>query len=198
MVEEIKPFVDQVEKITTFEITTALGFWYFAQEEVDAAVIEVGLGGRLDATNVVSPLVSVITSLSLDHVDVLGDTLAKIAAEKAGIIKPGRPVVVSPQREEAQLVVTRIAAERDAPLTIVGRDYLFAPWSHTLDGQSMLVWPKDDQPLVDSFIESGGREDWEPLRLTIPLLGHHQVENAATAYSSVATCQGRGIGNFRS
>ena len=193
MVEEIKPFVDQVEKITTFEITTALGFWYFAQEAVDAAVIEVGLGGRLDATNVVSPLVSVITSLSLDHVDVLGDTLAKIAAEKAGIIKPGRPVVVSPQREEAQLVVTRIAAERNAPLAIVGRDYLFAPWSHTLDGQSMLVWPKDDQPLVDSFIESGGREDWEPLRLTIPLLGHHQVENAATAYTALQLARAEGL-----
>ena len=193
MVEEIKPFVDQVEKITTFEITTALGFWYFAQEKTDVAVIEVGLGGRLDATNVVSPLVSVITSLSLDHVDVLGDTLAKIAAEKAGIIKPGRPVVVSPQREEAQLVVTRIAAERDAPLSIVGRDYLFAPWAHTLDGQSMLVWPKDDQPLVDSFIESGGREDWEPLRLTIPLLGHHQVENAATAYTALQIARAEGL-----
>jgi dihydrofolate synthase / folylpolyglutamate synthase len=193
MVEEIKPFVDQVEKITTFEITTALGFWYYAQENADVAVIEVGLGGRLDATNVVSPLVSVITSLSLDHVDVLGDTLAKIATEKAGIIKPGRPIVVSPQREEAQLVVTRIAAERDAPLTIVGRDYLFAPWAHTLDRQSMLVWPKEDQPLVDSFIESGGREDWEPLRLTIPLLGHHQIENAATAYSALQIARAEGL-----
>ncbi len=88
MVEEIKPFVDQVEKITTFEITTALGFWYYAQENADVAVIEVGLGGRLDATNVVSPLVSVITSLSLDHVDVLGDTLAKIATEKQGSSNP--------------------------------------------------------------------------------------------------------------
>lgn len=193
LVEEIKPLVDQVDKITTFEITTALGFWYFAQEDCDVAVIEVGLGGRLDATNVVSPLVSVITSLSLDHVDVLGDTLAKIAFEKAGIIKQGRPVVLSPQREEAQLVVTRIAAERGAALSLVGRDFLFAPWSHTLNGQSMLVWPKEEQPLVNSFIESGGREDWEPLRLTIPLLGHHQVENAATAYLALQVARSEGL-----
>jgi len=193
MVEEIKPAVEQVEKITTFEITTALGFWYFAQEDADAAVIEVGLGGRLDATNVVSPLVSVITSLSLDHVDVLGDTLAKIAFEKAGIIKQGHPIVLSPQREEALLVVERIAKERNAPLSLVGRDYLFAPWSHTLNGQSMLVWPKEDQPMVTAFIESGGRENWEPLRLTIPLLGHHQVENAATAYTSLQVARSEGL-----
>lgn len=193
MVEEIKPFVDQVEKITTFEVTTALGFWYFAQEKADVAVIEVGLGGRLDATNVVSPLVSVITSLSLDHMDVLGDTLAKIAAEKAGIIKQGRPVVLAPQSEEALLVVARVAEERDAPLTLVGRDYLFAPWSHALSGQSILMWPKADQPLVDAFIESAGRENWEPLRLTIPLLGHHQVENAATAYSALQVARAEGL-----
>lgn len=193
LVEEIKPCVDQVEKITTFEITTALGFLYFAQEAVDVAVIEVGLGGRLDATNVVSPLVSVITSLSLDHINVLGDTLAKIAVEKAGIIKEGRPVVLSPQREEARLVVTRIAEERQSPLVLVGHDYLFAPWSHSLSGQSLLVWPAADQPLVDSFIETGGRENWEPLRLTLPLLGHHQVENAATAYAALQIAKSEGL-----
>jgi dihydrofolate synthase/folylpolyglutamate synthase len=193
LVEEIKPFVAQVEKLTTFEISTALGFWYFAREDVDVAVVEVGLGGRLDATNVVWPLVSVITSLSLDHMDVLGDTLAKIAAEKAGIIKQGRPLVLSPQREEARLVVTRMAEERQAPLTLVGHDYLYAPWSHSLSGQSMLVWPAADQPLVDEYIESGGRENWEPLRLSLPLLGHHQVENAATAYSALQVARAEGL-----
>jgi dihydrofolate synthase/folylpolyglutamate synthase len=94
LVEELKPVVAQIERLTTFEITTALGFLYFARQKVDVAVAEVGLGGRLDATNVVDPLVSVITSLSLDHMAVLGDTLPKIAFEKAGIIKPGRPVVL--------------------------------------------------------------------------------------------------------
>jgi len=99
------------------------------------AVIEVGLGGRLDATNVVEPMVSVITSLSMDHMNVLGDTLAKIAFEKAGIIKPGRPVVVSPQIEEARLVVENVAEERGSRLVQVGRDFLFEPVSHDLDGQ---------------------------------------------------------------
>lgn len=193
LVNEIKPFVAQVQKLTTFEITTALAFWYFSRESIDVAVVEVGLGGRLDATNVVWPLVSVITSLSLDHMDVLGDTLAKIAAEKAGIIKQGRPLVLSPQREEARLVVTRIAEERQSPVTLVGHDYLFAPWSHSLSGQSMLVWPAADQPLVDEYIESGGRENWEPLRLVLPLLGHHQVENAATAYSALQVAKAEGL-----
>src|SRR5512139_562549 len=96
LVEEIKPAVSRIPKLTTFEITTALGFLAFAKQDVNAAVIEVGLGGRLDATNVVMPKVSVITSLSYDHMAVLGDTLAKIAGEKAGIIKPGIPVVSSP------------------------------------------------------------------------------------------------------
>ena len=101
LVEEIKPAVARVPYLTTFEITTALGFLYFARQGCNAAVIEVGLGGRLDATNIVTPRVSVITSLSLDHTLVLGDTLAKIAGEKAGIIKPGVPVVSSPQKDEA-------------------------------------------------------------------------------------------------
>ena len=132
LVQTVKPTVARVEQLTTFEITTALGFLYFAQQKCDVAVIEVGLGGRLDATNVVDPLVSVITSLSMDHMNVLGDTLAKIAFEKAGIIKPDRPVVLAPQREEARQVVEQVAEERNAPVMRVGQDYLFSPWSHIL------------------------------------------------------------------
>lgn len=189
LIDELKPQAAHVEQITTFELTTALGFMYFAQQQVDVAVVEVGLGGRLDATNVVDPLVSVITSLSYDHTAVLGNTLAEIAAEKAGIIKPGRPVVLAPQREEARLVVEKVSLERNAPLTQVGRDLLFAPWAHSLAGQTLLVWPKEDQAQVDAFIESGGMTDWHPVRLAIPLLGFHQVENAATAYTALlATC----------
>ncbi|HND49196.1 MAG TPA: Mur ligase family protein, partial [Anaerolineales bacterium] len=98
LVEGIKPHVAKIEKLTTFEITTALAFMAFAKYGATAAVFEVGLGGRLDATNIVTPKVSVITSLSYDHMAVLGNTLALIAGEKAGIIKPGVPVVSSPQR----------------------------------------------------------------------------------------------------
>lgn len=193
LVETIKPFVAQVERITTFEITTALAFLQFARERVDVAVVEVGLGGRLDATNVVKPLVSVITSLSMDHMNVLGDTLAKIAAEKAGIIKPGRPVVSSPQLLEARQVLEQVAAERNAPLTTVGKDVLFAPQSHTLNGQSLLVWRADEQAMVDQYIESGGQTPWEAVRLRIPLLGYHQVQNAATAYTALQIARREGL-----
>jgi dihydrofolate synthase / folylpolyglutamate synthase len=185
LVNEIKPIVDGIPSLTTFEIGTALAFWYFARQHVDAAVIEVGLGGRLDATNVVVPVVSVITSLSYDHAEFLGDTLAKIAAEKAGIIKPGRPVVLAPQKDEARLVVERIARERGSKLYQVGRDLFFAPVSHSLDGQTFLLWRSSEQALVDAFIESGSLDEWEPVRLSMRMLGYHQIENAATAYAAL-------------
>lgn len=202
LVDEIKPQIEQIEHLTTFEITTGLAFHYFARQEVQAAVIEVGLGGRLDATNVVDPIVSVITSLSYDHTQFLGDTLAEIAGEKAGIIKPGRPVVLAPQKDEARHVIERVAAERNAPLLEVGKDFLFAGLEHSVDlGQALLVWPAAAQAQADRYLESAGPstasgekpslraseaggERW-PLRLQIPLLGQHQVENAATAFSAL-------------
>lgn len=193
LVEELKPHVAAIERLTTFEITTALAFLYFARRGCGAGVIEVGLGGRLDATNVLTPLVSVITSLSMDHMNVLGDTLALIAAEKAGIIKPGRPVVVAPQKDEALHVVARIAHEQNSRLVQVGHDVYFSPAAHSLDHQSLLVWKAEEQPLVDEFIESGGRTEWQPIRLTIPLLGYHQVENAATAYSALQVARQEGL-----
>ena len=100
LVEEIKPAVAQVPYITTFELTTALAFLYFSRQNVTAAVFEVGLGGRLDATNIITPLVSVITSISLEHTAVLGNTLTQIAREKAGIVKEGHPFVASPQKAD--------------------------------------------------------------------------------------------------
>ncbi len=173
LVDEIKPAVARIPKLTTFEITTALGLSYFARRKVDAAVIEVGLGGRLDATNVVKPKVCVITSLSYDHMAVLGDTLAKIAAEKAGIIKPGVPVVSAPQKEEALQVLVRIASERGAPFTLLGREIHYQALDHDLDGQTLRV----------SNASPSARE----VELRIPLLGVHQVENAAIAWSALHT-----------
>jgi dihydrofolate synthase/folylpolyglutamate synthase len=193
LVEETKPLIESVERITTFEITTALSFLFFAKKNVDVAVIEVGLGGRLDATNVVQPLVSVITSLSMDHMAILGNTLEKIAYEKAGIIKPGRPVVVSPQKPEALEEVTKIAQERGSKLTLVGRDYRFAPWQHSLDGQTMLIWRADDQLKMDAFLEEDSIQGWEPLEVFLPLLGQHQVQNAATAYAALQVAQEEGL-----
>ncbi len=169
LVEEIKPAVARVPYLTTFEITTALGFLYFAHQDCDAAVIEVGLGGRLDATNIITPRVSVITSLSLDHTLVLGDTLAKIAGEKAGIIKPGVPVVSSPQKEEALDVLQKVADESDCAFTLVGKDVEFELTSHSIEGQTLRL----------------STTNLPPLELTIPLLGTHQVENAAVAYAAL-------------
>jgi len=115
LVARIKDAVARVPKLTTFEITTTMALWHFAEARVDAAVVEVGLGGRLDATNVVTPLVAAITSLSYDHMAVLGESLAQIAGEKAGIIKEGVPVISAPQRDEALQVLERVAGERSAP-----------------------------------------------------------------------------------
>jgi folylpolyglutamate synthase/dihydrofolate synthase len=101
----------------------------FAEESVDIAVIEVGLGGRLDATNVLrAPLTTTVTSLSYDHTHLLGKTLPEIAFEKAGIFKRGVPAISAPQPPEALAVLERIAAEREAPLTVVGRDVPFEDW----------------------------------------------------------------------
>jgi dihydrofolate synthase / folylpolyglutamate synthase len=178
LVEQIKPAVARIPKLTTFEITTALGFLAFAKQNVNAAVIEVGLGGRLDATNIVTPRVSVIASLSYDHMAVLGDTLAKIAGEKAGIIKPGIPVVSSPQKEEALEVLERVASEKDSRLILVGRDVNFERLGSSLDGQALRI--TDLRPFGN---HAQGRRS--TLNLQLPLLGEHQVQNAATAYTAL-------------
>lgn len=193
IIRQLKPVIEQAPGISSFELTTAISFLYFSIMKADVAVIEVGLGGRLDATNVVEPLVSVITSLSYDHVNVLGDTLAKIAYEKAGIIKQGRPVVVAPQKEEARRVVERIAEERHAELTQVGRDVLFAPRSRSFSGQSFLLWTAEEQEMIVEYMASPGQVEWEPVKLEIPLLGYHQVENAATAYTVLQTASQNGL-----
>ncbi|MBW6471830.1 MAG: bifunctional folylpolyglutamate synthase/dihydrofolate synthase [Anaerolineaceae bacterium] len=193
IVDDMRSKIPLVAEITTFELMTAMAFIYFMNKRVDYAVIEVGLGGRLDATNVVSPLVSVITSLSLDHINVLGDTLAKIAYEKGGIIKNNTPVVVAPQKDEAILVLNKIAEERNSPLIQVGKDYLYAQAAKSLSGQNFFVWPKEDQIAVNAFIESAGREDWEPTKFHIPLLGFHQVQNAATAFTSLTVLRQNGL-----
>lgn len=185
LVDEIKPFVEQVQEITTFEITTAIAFQAFANANIDFCVAEVGLGGRLDATNVVTPLVSVITSLSFDHMNILGNSITQIAAEKGGIIKPGKPVVLAHQWKEAREVIEKICEERRSPLTVIGKDYFYSERAHSLSGQTFIVWTKDEQDQINEFISSGGRSDWEPEHYSIPLLGFHQVENAATALAAI-------------
>jgi len=180
LVEEIRPLVERVPDVTYFEAITAMGFLYFARSGVDVAVVEVGLGGRLDATNALTPEVSVITSLSLEHMYLLGDTLAEIAYEKAGIIKPGVPVVSAPQRAEALEVVEAVSRERGAPLAVVGRDWDYEPGPADLDGQAFTVRRGTGGSELDG-------EYW------IPLLGRHQLENAASVIATLDVLGRRGF-----
>jgi dihydrofolate synthase/folylpolyglutamate synthase len=114
---------DGPDALTFFELVTLIGFQYFARSKVDVMVIEVGLGGRLDATNVLTPLVTCITAIGLEHREFLGDTLAAIAGEKAGILKQGVPAVVARQHPEADATILRRAREVRAPLVLEGRDF---------------------------------------------------------------------------
>jgi dihydrofolate synthase/folylpolyglutamate synthase len=151
--------------ITVFEITTAAGLLLFARHPADVLLLEVGLGGRLDATNVIDkPLASVITPIAIDHTDFLGDTLERIAAEKAGILKPGTPAIVAAQSREALGVIERQAARVGAPLRIAGED-----WTAT-EERGRLVYQ-----------DEAGLLDLPPPRL----YGRHQFENAGLAIAAL-------------
>ncbi len=178
-VERLRQVAPLVPQITTFELITALGLDYFARQQVDIAVIEVGMGGRLDATNVITPLVSAITSISLDHTQYLGRTVAEIAAEKAGIIKPGIPVISAPQEPAAQAVIERIAAEQNARLICLGRDWHWQSERVSPDGQTFSAWPAS----------------WPGQAVTynLPLLGRHQQVNATLVLALVDVLQKQGL-----
>lgn len=167
----------------TWEVATALAFLAFSEADVARAVIEVGLGGRLDATNVVEPDVCAITSISYEHMEILGHTLTEIAREKAGIIKPGVPVVTSAREPEALAEITRIAVERGAPLTRVGpagaEDCAYT-WREGTAGESFQRF--------DVITPSGVYRELE-----IPLLGAHQIENAAVAVALAEITRAQGL-----
>jgi dihydrofolate synthase/folylpolyglutamate synthase len=181
LVEEARPLIESTPGVTYFEAITALGFLHFARSGVDIAVVEVGLGGRLDATNVLIPEVSIITSLSLEHTYLLGDTLGEIAYEKAGIIKPGIPVVSAPQRPEATQVIRTISQKRQAPLVEIGRDWETQPGHADLDGQAFSV-----KRVTGSGSDLDGA-------YTIPLIGRHQLENATAAIATLDVLRQRGF-----
>jgi len=185
LVDWLKPFASQVPEITTFELATMISFKYFEQQKVNIAVVEVGLGGRLDATNIIDPLVSVITSLSLDHTNVLGDTIEKIAFEKGGIIKSNRPVVLAPQKESARKVIEKICGERNAELFQAGKDFYGVISEHSLSGQEILL--RNSESLQFSDYKA------EPLQVTLPLLGEHQLDNAVTAYGALQVISEKGF-----
>ncbi|MDR1226996.1 MAG: bifunctional folylpolyglutamate synthase/dihydrofolate synthase [Prevotellaceae bacterium] len=156
-----------------FELTMSLAFDYFAREAVDVAVVEVGLGGRLDSTNIIHPQVSVITNIAFDHTDLLGDTLEKIAAEKAGIIKPNAPVIVGQRQDETQVVFEQKAREQKAPL-------LFADRQYTMQ-RSEVVKGLQHFDVLNSF----GKE----YAVEVDLLGSYQRKNILTVLAAIELLQ---------
>jgi dihydrofolate synthase/folylpolyglutamate synthase len=168
--------------VTFFEIATALGFLHFARRRVGVAVVEVGLGGRFDSTNVCRPMAAVITSISHDHVQQLGNTLASIAGEKAGILKPRRPAISGARAPEARAVIEEVARRRRAPLRQlgVGFHYRHTPGLVTADRQR----PARVKVTTE-------RQAWPELELG--LLGEHQAANAAVAVATVETLRNEGL-----
>jgi dihydrofolate synthase/folylpolyglutamate synthase len=128
-VERINPLIEKIEP-SFFEITVAMAFEYFAKEKVDIAIVEVGLGGRFDSTNIITPEISVITNISFDHMNLLGNTLEKIAFEKGGIIKENIPVIIGQHQPETHFVFEKIAQEKNALITFADHKRFVAEWKN--------------------------------------------------------------------
>ncbi|MEX0792958.1 MAG: folylpolyglutamate synthase/dihydrofolate synthase family protein [Pirellulaceae bacterium] len=203
LIDLIRPIVHAMDqecvsgdKLTFFEITTAMAFLYFARQQVDLGIVEVGLGGRLDSTNVCQPRLAIITSISRDHVKTLGGELEQIAAEKGGIIKPGIPVVSGVQDPKARQVIGEIAANQNAKLWQLDRDFSVHPAAfpnqstdalHSLDGQSI--------PFRQTFaFRTGGSQavpELGPIELIMK--GSHQVRNASLAIMAALLLRDEGF-----
>ena len=180
-VEALKPYLQRVQGITSFEALTAICFQYFKDQNIDFAVVEAGLGGLTDATNVVDPLLSVITSISYDHTGVLGNSIAEIATHKAGIIKKGRPVVVAPQAfGETEIPIREAAEKMGSDVFRVQKTAKYYAISYSLEGQSFRV-------------EFTGAEDELSGAYDLPLLGRHQIDNAATALCAARVLTSLGV-----
>jgi dihydrofolate synthase/folylpolyglutamate synthase len=178
LIERVRPFVEEMKAQgnapTFFEIVTAVALLYFQERTVDYAVVEVGLGGRLDATNIVTPLVSVITNISLEHTDILGDSIEKIAFEKAGIIKEGVPVVTA-TTGNARDVIAQVAKEHNAPVVFVDPAW----WKRE-------SWDGKEQ---EFFIQGSLGE----YTVRTSLLGVHQGENITVSIAAVEQLQMHGV-----
>ena len=174
--ERIKPLIEEIEP-SFFEITVAMAFEYFVEQKVDIAVIEVGLGGRLDSTNIITPELSVITNIGFDHMNLLGNTLGKIAFEKAGIIKPAVPVVVGEVLPETQPVFEQVAGERKASLTIASQKRQIAEWNWA-HNELVVEVSEEDKP------------DHRIYHLDLP--GLYQTKNLLTVLEACSRLQQQG------
>lgn len=192
LVDAVRPVVDQLDRQgdpsrrpTYFDIVTALALQHFAEQAVDVAVLEVGMGGRLDSTNVCQPDVAVITSISRDHTQQLGDTLTEIAGEKCGIIKPGTPVISGVQEEEPAAVITEVSRQHDCPLYRIGVDFdaKYHPPKN--------LHQADSQPTIDLWLKRPAPERHYE-KLSLGLLGAHQAQNAAVAAATLGVLRDQG------
>ena len=161
-----------------FELTVALAFDYFSRQKVDIAIIEVGLGGRLDSTNIITPEVSVITNIGYDHVQLLGDTLAKIAAEKAGIIKPEVPVVIGETHPETEPVFRNVGQNINSPVYFVDSEYKTEYSMLSMDGRQILHISKNGKPAFQD--------------VKVDLLGNYQQKNIPTVLKTIEILQENG------
>ncbi|GAC1365619.1 MAG: folylpolyglutamate synthase/dihydrofolate synthase family protein [Ktedonobacteraceae bacterium] len=201
LVADIRPAVEQIQArgqfgpFITYEIGTALALLYFYRQGVQHAVLEVGLGGRLDATNVTHPLVSVITSISYDHMSILGNTLTKIATEKAGIIKPDGIVVTSAQAPEALLAIAAIARQRNARMVRIGPATGDSAQAEVESGQLPPVTyhyqPETQSTAGQSFSISAPAQLYS--HLETPLIGQPQLENATVALATLEELRKQGV-----
>lgn len=201
LVPQVRAAVEEIEQrrefdpFITYELATALALLYFQRQHVEHAVLEVGLGGRLDATNVTQPLVSVIASISYDHTQILGDTLAKIATEKAGIIKPNGMVVTSARPPEALLAIAAVCKRQHAELIRVGAAGSDPAQAEVETGQLPAL--SYHYQLEDRTEDRQHFTVWTPERvyagLEIPLAGQHQLENATLALATLDMLRKIGI-----
>ena len=201
LLPQVRAAVEEIERepgsvpYNTYQVATALMFLYFARQHVQHAVLEVGLGGRLDATNVTQPLVSVITSISYDHMQVLGNTLTEIATEKAGIIKPGGVVVTSAQSPEVLLAIAAASRKQHADLVRIG-PFENDPARIEVD-TGQLPASGYRYRLEERRAELQLFTIWTPERsytgLEIPLAGQHQLENATVALAGLDILRKKGI-----
>lgn len=172
-IEKTKLFIEEIRP-SFFEITTAMAFWYFQKEQVDIAVIEVGLGGRLDSTNIISPILSVITNISIDHQAILGNTIEEIANEKAGIIKPNTPVIIGKTQEKSQSIFQKAAAQNHSTIHFADQELkLTSSYLNVKEGiHKITLHNKQNE-----------------IHLSTSLFGHYQQENIQTAYRAFQTLQ---------
>lgn len=182
LVNAVRPVVEQLEETelgeaTEFEVITIMAFYYFGElNKQDFVIFETGLGGRLDSTNVLEPILTIITNIGFDHTHILGETVEEITKEKAGIIKPGVPLISAVEQKEAQEILVETAAEKQAPLYLLGKDF------HNVSYETLQSGEKFSLEMLTSTLTD----------LLITMIGYHQVKNASLAAMAAVYLQQQG------